>query len=522
MYVSGQTQYLAGIGIDPDLPISDSVGDRRTSLALRPSGYATFSSTNVTANPYWLSTSPKTALLYAYLNNGRLVSYNSSFASETLIGTASSSSGNGMAYYNNYLYLATNTNISRYGPLDGTAALTDSVWTGTTLGSKTALVNTTYPSIRGSGTLPNHPMHVHVDNKVYVGDFDSTSTDSTKRGRGLIHAIKTKYGSSEGDTNDNSAYIVLKLPYGFMPTDIESYGNDLVIAAIQTANSTLNQGRAALFFWDTIADSFYNQVWLPDPLVTALLNNNGILYIFSGVITTGANVSNGYRVSYYAGGQSIKQIYYSNTGSSPLPGAVDAFGDRIVWGTFEQLSTTTTDSPNYYAVVNAFGSKDGRIPGGVHGIINAKAPGTAEDGIVTCVKNVQQSSFSYPKLAVGWRAASTFGIDNQSTTYGTSVFRYMVNVGQPFLVKKVSFNTATAIAANMTLTPTIYLDDFSSSSTSGLTVVNSTNYSGGQRHIVLYPTISGDHNFCLELQWTGIALFTVLLPIEIEFDLLVA
>lgn len=513
-YFSRQGNYLASIGIDPDLPASDAVGDRQTSGLLRPSGYASFDSGNVTANPYWLLTSPKTALVYAYLNNGRLISYNSALyiGSETLIGTPTTSSGNGGAYYNNYLYLPTNTDISVYGPLNDTATLYNARWTGAFLGTQTALTNTTYPSIRGSGTMPNHPMHVHTDNKLYFGDF--------LNGVGYIHSIRTSRTTKEGDTNNGSTYNALDLPFGFMPTDIESWGNDLVISAIQTSNGTLNQGKSALFFWDTVADSFYNIVWMADPIITALLNNNGKLIIWSGSISTGADVSNGYRVSVYLGGQTTKQIFYSETGSPPLAGAVEAVGERVMWGTFEQLPTTTGASPEYYGIVMAMGSKRHDVPQGVHGIINSKATGTAADGIVTALKNVQQSSFSYPKLVVGWRDATSFGLDKQSTTYGTHVFRsQMFNIGKRFKIKNIRIPLAVAVAANMTITPKVFLDDYSSSSTTGLTVINSTNYVESERTIIYTPDISGRNNFCLEFRWSGTALCPILFPILIECEI---
>lgn len=520
-YFAQDSQYLSGVGIDPDLSISDSVGDRQTSGQLRPSAYSSFDGANVNANPYWVLTNPKNALIYAFLNNGRLISYTSTFGTETLVGTVTTSSGNGAVYYNNYLYLSQNADIARYGPLDGSPSLTNAVWTGATLGSQTALSNTTYPSIRGSGVIPNHAMHVHNDNKLYFCDYDSTTSTASTRGRGLIHWIRTTFSTTEGTGNDGSTYNALDLPHGFLPVDLESYGNDLVIAAIQTTNSTLQQGKAYLFFWDTISDSFYNAVELPDPLVTSLLSVNGRLHVFSGPISTGTDISNGYRISVYLGGKTVQQVYFSESGSPPLAGAVDSFGDRLVWGTFQQIPTTTASAPQYYGSVLALGSKDSRLASGVHGIINSQATGSAADGIVTAVKNVQQASFGSPRFVVGWRDASNFGLDNQGTTYGTAVWRsQMFKINQRFIIKRIRLNLGTAIAANHTITPTVFLDDFSSSSTTGLTVINNTNYTGSQRHVEYYPDIVGDHNFCLELRWTGTALLPVLLPITIDFEVI--
>jgi hypothetical protein len=505
-------QYLQGVGIDPELPLTDAVGDRRSAGAIRPTAYSEFSTSAIDANPYWLLTTPKNALLYAYMNNGKVYSYDTSFASETSVGTPTSGAGNGSAYYNNYLYFATPTNIARYGPLNNSPALTQTVWTGATLGTQVALTNTTYPAIRGSGLLPNHPMHVHSNNRLYFGDFIN--------GQGIIHAIKTTKVTDEGDTDDGSAYNVLDLPFGYMPTDIESYGTDLVISAIQTTNATFNQGKAALFFWDTISDSFYNQVPLPDSLVTALLNNNGALLVFSGPMSTGTDVSNGYRVSQYLGGQSIQTLYYSEIGTPPLAGAVDAIGDRVLWGTFTHLQTTTAASPEYFAVVMSIGAKNPAVGGGVHCIAKASAAATAADGFVTAVKNVQQSSLSFPKVVMGWRDSGGYGLDKQTTTYTTSIFRTRNFVmGRPGIVKEIRFNVSPAIAANMTITPKLFLDDFTSSSTEGLTVVNATNYASSEKTIKYRPDTNFDNNFVLELRFSGTALVDVKLPITFVVEL---
>ena len=78
--------------------------------------------------------------------------------SATTIGTVTGNVANGAEIYNDYLYITTGTDVSRYGPLSGSPALTNSVWTGATLGSQTALTNTTYPTINGA-PIPKHWMY---------------------------------------------------------------------------------------------------------------------------------------------------------------------------------------------------------------------------------------------------------------------------------------------------------------------------------------------------------------------------
>ena len=532
VHFTGADSYLDSVGVDPDLPQSDSVGDRLTSGVWRPSGYAKFSSTNIASNPVAIITNPKNALIYVVTSNGKLVSYTSSFGSETLVGTVTGSNADGAFYYNNYIYItgtgAGANDVSRYGPLTGGAALVDNVWQGATLGSLTALGTATYPSLRGGGNYPKHWGHVHTNDIAYFCDYDNFSLTAANRGHGIINAIHTTFSVTEGTGNNGSDYNVLDLPLGFLPTAIESYGTDLAILAVQTNDSTLDQGRACLFLWDTFSDSFYQQVWLPDSMATALYNNNGTLFIWSGAISSGADISNGYRLSYYAGGQSTAQVYYSNVGAPPCAGAVTAIGNRLYWGTFHQIPSITPGSPEYFAVVMAYGSKDKNFPSGVHGVIKATATTSSSDGLVTAICAGQQSSFAYPKLIVGWRgASSTFGIDSQSTTYGTSVWRSrMYSYPYNFIVRRITIMLGATPAANMTIQPTIFTNDFSSSV--ALTTINSTNTvdSAGNpvRKVELYQTgsneVFGQTNFCLELRWSGTALLPIVGPIEIMVDIL--
>lgn len=512
-YFSSPTQYLSGVGIDPDLPISDSVGDRALSGMIRPSGYAKFSSTNITGNVIAIITNPKDSNVYTVQSNGKFVSYSSAFGSETLVGTVTGSTASGGFYYNNYIYITgTNTgvDVARYGPLDGSPSLTNGVWTGATLGSQTALTNATYPSIRGAGTLPAHWGFVHTNNKAYVFDF--------KAGVGYVHAIITTKTTVEGDTNNGSVYGALTLPFGYMPVSGCSYGNDVVIAAIQTSNGTVQQGRSVLFFWDTTSSTWYNQVYLPDAFVTAVAVHNGAVYVFSGPMSNGTDSSNGYRISRHAGGQVMQEVAFVPSGAPPLQGAVESIGSRLCWGTFTQLRTTTAASPEYYAVVMALSSKSATIGGGMHCIVNSTATATAADGLVTAIRSVQQDSFAYPKFVVAWRDSGATGIDKQSTTYGTTVFRKYFNLGFKFKVNRIRIPLGTAVAANMTITPKIFVDDFSSSTT--LPVINSTNYIGSERVIdyTFATPVAGINDFCLELRFSGTALLPVKLPITIDIE----
>lgn len=491
-FFGSRNSYDSSIAIDPDAPISSS--DVKTSGAIVPVAYTDFSSTALNAKPLWVVTNPKDTKIYVILNNGRLLSYTSALGSETNVNSPSTSSGNGGGYYNNYLYYARNTDIGRYGPLDGSPAADDDAWTSSVLGSQTALTDTTYPTLRGV-EMPNHPMHVHVDNQLYVGDVVD--------GAGVIHAIKTKKTTDEGDTNNGSQFNVLDLPFGFYPSDIESFGNDIVVSAFQTTDGTTAQGRSALFFWDTTSDSFYNVVYLPDPLVTALLNVNGTLYVWTG------SASGGVRLSSF-NGLGTNTLTYQEEGVPPFAGAVDSLADKITWGGYVTY-------PEEAAVVFALGSKSGVLPRGLHCVARSTVSGTNRS--VTALKYALQDTNTTPKMIIGGSDNTAESLDkyDATATYDSIWRSQTYKIGRPGKVTKIRIPLAQAVAANMTLTVKVYTDDFSSSKT--LTVVNNTNYSNSERHIEFgSPGASFSNNLNIELAWTGTAQLPVSFPIIVELE----
>ena len=136
-YFGSKGSYHAGIGIDPDMPISDS--DKRLSGYIRPTAMEKFSGSTVTGAPMWFITNPKDANCYVYDISGKVYSMNAALTISALNSGAplTSSTANGAAYNDNYIYFAKNTDICRYGPLNGTAVFTENYWTGTL--SKAAL-----------------------------------------------------------------------------------------------------------------------------------------------------------------------------------------------------------------------------------------------------------------------------------------------------------------------------------------------------------------------------------------------
>ena len=500
-YLSGEQQFSGSVAIDPDYPLSSTYP--KTSGIAFPTRYEKFSGVNVNDEVIAIVTTPKNTNIYVVLANGKLISYSSALGSETLIGTVSGNLAKGAWYYNNYIYISAGTDVSRYGPLDGTPSLTDSVWTGATLGTLTALTNTTYPTLR-SVLIPNHWGCVHGDGSSYFLDFIN--------GQGLVHRINTKKVTAEGDTNGTtvaSAYNVLDLPFGFYPTAITSFSTDLAILAIQSPSATATRDKAALFLWDpTNTDTFYRgPIYLTDPLATAMQYINGKLYIFSG------NGVDGVRVSVYAGGDTIKDVGFMEEGMPPLAGAVDSWGERVAWGAYATYPATC-------ACVYTMGSKDARLPLGIHNVVKATSAGTTP--FTTALKFIAPAAGSQPAFLVASNDGTGAQIDktSSSATYAAVYDSPVIQVGATFKIKEIRIQFSVAVAANMTLTPQLVFDDDISGATS-LTAINNTNYSGLRK--VTYKSqelnsYGGINNLMIRLLWTGTVALPVKFPIEVELD----
>ena len=493
-YFASENSYQSSISVDPDMPVGSDV---KASGCLVPVVYEKFSGANITGYPKWIITTIKDSLVYVYNSDGKVVSYNSSLASETLVGTPTSGAGNGAVYYNNYIYFATPTDVSRYGPLSGTPTLVNTVWTGATLGTQAALANTTYPTIKGV-QIPNHPMHYHGDLSVYMGDVVN--------GAGVLHRIKTTKTTAEGDTNDSSSYNALDLPKGWFPTDIDSWGSDVAILAIQASSSVLEQGKAALFIWDpTNVNTFYRgPIYLPDTIATSLMNVNGRLYIWSG------NAVSGCRLSEYIGGDSISEIAFIEDGQPPMAGSVDSCGGRLVW-------PITTSVPEASVSVLGYGSKNDKLKKVIHCVARSTSAGT--NGICTALKAVQQGAVTQ-RLVIGSGDGSGYQIDRYSTTatYDSIWCSQIYTIGSKFTIEKIRIPLGAALVSGMSLVVKIVVDDGITTTT--LTTINSTNYSG--RKVIFnqqeIATI-GENNFYLQFEWSGTTKLPVLLPIEIVVDI---
>lgn len=506
-HVAAEDQFRMSLGIDPSLATSDTIGansiHNEASGLLRPTALFNISNANLNAFPQWIKNNPKNEFFYVYDAQGSVYTLQSgtAFAALSDGGTMSNSTGNGAAYYDNYMYFAKNTTIARYGPLNGTPAFNGDYWV-TTLG-KTELTNTTYPTV-AYGT-PNHIMHRHSDGRLYFGDVVGN--------QGVIHRISTTKTTVEGDTDDGSDYNILDFGFGLWPTAIESYGTSLVIALVEQADSRVNS-KAKIAFWDTTSENFDSIIWVefPDTMISCLKNINGTLYIVScepGEV--------GFRLSRYIGGNSVQEVFYDETSSPPAIGAVDGTADRILFGSNNNLLVSA-------GCVRSYGLTKSSLGNGL--FTPYRISSTEFTGYVTALL-MQGNDFVSPYPIVGWHYGGSgsprFSIDTTGT-YDYSVapqywWSQVYKIGQPYKITKIRIPLPQKLTSNMSVIPKIYKD--SGTSTTTLTTINSTNFGTNRQSIVIRPeNLTGDNDFFLELNWTGSDLCTVSLPITIEYELL--
>ena len=216
----------------------------------------------------------------------------------------------------------------------------------------------------------------------------------------------------------------------------------------------------------------------------------------------------GCRVSRFVGGESFEEIAYLEDSQPPLAGNTDHILSRIIFGGF-------SGSMGNYGSLYAIGSRISKITRGLYNIMRAST-GTGTGVRLTSCLIPENTDFTNPVYLIGWGDGSgteEFGIDRNTSGYGAAKFQSEVfKVGMPFEVTRVKIPLNQAVAANMTITVKIYVDQESTSTTIG--TISSTDFS--ERFIDLHPNVRGKHDFFIELEWSGTEFLSVNLPIEIE------
>lgn len=519
-YSARADQFFNSLGIDPSSNDASITGRGSGFSSLKPTRPQSITSTAFTSVPLWIAGAPKTTTTFLYDMKGSVYTGTTGYAD---LNDGGDSEGDGMAYYNNYMYFARNTTVARLGPLDGDAVWTDDYWV--TILSKAALGRQAYPS-RNTGftdaEYPRHVLHRHTDGKLYIADVVDN--------QGTIHYIKTTKTTYEGDTDDGSKYDALNLPYGYYPTDIESLGDDLVISAFEgrryTDSTTYpggTEGRAALFFWDTTSDNFYRiiQREFPDQIITALENSNGVLYTFS---CNPGTEPTGLRVLRYLGGRSFEQVLLLPDIDAPFAGGTttqlnqiffgstnsfQSYGRPAIWSIGlpnEQLSNAT------YAVTGARSSA-----GAVHAIY-------FEDSGAPWAKDMMYSYANSNNSATLERFGgntSAWDTDLMNSTSGHAYwFSNWYKIGNNFKITKIRFNLLNTLTSEADIAVLLSVD--ASGSPVEVGTLNSTNYPSSVGLVTIRPPHSntGCLSFQIGFKWRGTSAPGIEMPIEVDYEII--
>lgn len=402
-----------------------------------PSPRWRFSGATLNGDPLWMKAEPKSGngTVYVYDNVGSVYSLTQSVITGVGdLNDGGTAEGNGMEYYDNYMYFARSTTIARYGPLNGTPSFTDDYWV-TTL-SKTALTNTTYPNYGTAASVgvPNHFLKRGKNGKLYIADVVGN--------QGTIHYIATTKTTVEGDTNNGSTYDALDLPYGHYPIAMENWNEYLVILCYAGAGTSLK-----LVFWDPTNTVTYDRIVdfeFPDMIGCGLKNINGELFVVSA---TDTNADSFTRITKYLGGYSFQQVaLYS--GDTPLPGAIDGALNRLFVGG-HRTGTDISGSPTGGAVF-ALGTERGGMSDALFTVGGVTCT-TTTNNIVTAV-NAETAYLLY-----GWTTGSV-GTGNQGIDGSNSapdgadsiipaceIVSAPIMLGVPFRVDKITFGINQAV-----------------------------------------------------------------------------
>lgn len=514
-HLAAEDQFRASLGIDPSKGIADSSVDEMSDVAsglIRPMPVlqlGTFSTT-----PLWATGVRGTSQVYVLGANGSLFSVGASVTDMSDGGTLTSGGGNGLAYYDNYLYIAKNTDIARFGPLDSADPAFDGSYWVTTLGL-TALTDSSYPvSSQGPGLtqLPNHFLHRHSDGRLYIADVVGN--------QGTIHFVETTKTTVEGDTDNGSTYNKIQFGYGLYPTAIASYGDQLVVAFAEVGDAsgstaTDSGERAKVAFWDTTSAKANNLIWseFSDPMILALKNINGVLYAISG-----NSYGYGLRVSQYLGGSSFKEIGYFENIAPTYPGAIAGAANRLLFG-------SNTFAPEPAPCIYSMGLQKASMGNGL--FIPFRGSSASSTAMVTAMYLRESSGLRSHNPISFWGddyESDVGGADTFTTDYATypaSWWSQIYRIGRPFKITKIRIPLATKMTGAMGMTIKVYTDD-GDGTTYTLATANNTN--DDTKSVIVRRSDSSSNpilaqsNFWIELRWTGATLCVVGLPITIEYE----
>ena len=183
-FIGSESSYLGSYGIEPEKKING-----RISGAINPNPYEI--GTSALKDNLWAIPNDQTNDIYYYNKDGDFGKIDVSGA-VTEVSALSGASGNGLAYYNNYYYIATNSNIHRYGPMDDTPSLEEDWWTSIRLNDGIIQAqNDTISISYGNNTKVCQSLNKTINFKKIKLGLQNTGSDTTYSVKISIQGLDT-------------------------------------------------------------------------------------------------------------------------------------------------------------------------------------------------------------------------------------------------------------------------------------------------------------------------------------------
>lgn len=177
--------------------------------------------------------------------------------------------GNGIAVWQNYLFVFRGASIDVFGALSTDPS--SGVWSNS------------WQSMNSPASYTGlHKTFVASNNTLYWADF--TNNTSTGRNPGYVGSLSLASASAflpgTGSTYVYN-YQALDLPDNEQPVALNELNGYLAIGTnISGFNSSGSTSK--LYYWDTISPSFQNPLIVPEAPIYEIVNANNIIYVFCG------------------------------------------------------------------------------------------------------------------------------------------------------------------------------------------------------------------------------------------------
>lgn len=335
----------------------------------------------VDAQIKWIVKNPAAPTnLYAVDSNGSVYTSANSGTTWTEVSDRSGT-GQGLAVWKDYLFVACGATLDTYGPLSGSAAWSSS-----------------WQNLGQSDTLWQPMLVSKLDGKLYIGNgryIDSVEENDAQDfapGTSATYTFTTKH---------------LDLPEDYRIKCLAEQGEYLMIGTWMGL-SIYDNKIADIFKWDRSSASYLTPIIINENGVNAMINIGGYLYILAG-IDGKIFKSNGSQA--WAIGQIPLSVADISAGKylEPYPGAIMNYKGRLYFG----IGSQSTDGMGVYSILE---TSKGNVMGREH-VISTGTTGGTNPLIIGALLGITRDQF-----VCGWRDHTTYGIDLLNTTsyaYGT-------------------------------------------------------------------------------------------------------